>query len=338
MKNDRLSRCLGDIDEKFIDEAADYKKKGRKRGVYYLAAALAACILIVVAAQVRPSGVAEPRPATESPGPGSIAASPDAGVYIPAVELPETQNGFAMDMIACVVYNGAVYTQGAWLEDASALLGEYLGRATGGIDEWSDESEYSVEFAGTVAGELYAVKGYDTGFRICCLNDDGSALLLERLNGITLDTGADFDKKLGADTSRIFPVDLHIPQSHHPGLHNRGYRCDRTLPGQQHHRHHTCGQHHCHNEPVPPFSVVGHCHLHHRCGDKRDHHRSDALEYPDYHRIVLIAGKHDCYQQYDKEWRQYAADCRYDAPFDAFETIADKNGNVYGEQPGRALG
>ena len=54
MKNDRLSRCLGDIDEKFIDEAADYKKKGRKRGVYYLTAALAACILIVVAAQVRP--------------------------------------------------------------------------------------------------------------------------------------------------------------------------------------------------------------------------------------------------------------------------------------------
>lgn len=30
MKNDRLSRCLGDIDEKFIDEAADYKKKGRQ--------------------------------------------------------------------------------------------------------------------------------------------------------------------------------------------------------------------------------------------------------------------------------------------------------------------
>ena len=201
MKNDRLSRCLGDIDEKFIDEAADYKKKGRKRGVYYLAAALAACILIVVAAQVRPSGVAEPRPATESPGPGSIAASPDAGVYIPAVELPETQNGLAMDMIACVVYNGAVYTQGAWLEDASALLGEYLGRATGGIDEWSDESEYSVEFAGTVAGELYAVKGYDTIFRICCLNDDGSALLLERLNGITLDTGAD-----------LFETRLHLPE------------------------------------------------------------------------------------------------------------------------------
>lgn len=69
------------------------------------------------------------------------------------------------------------------------------------IDEWSDESEYSVEFAGTVAGELYAVKGYDTGFRICCLNDDGSALLLERLNGITLDTGAD-----------LFETRLHLPE------------------------------------------------------------------------------------------------------------------------------
>ena len=34
MKNDRLSRCLGDIDDRFIDEAADYKKKSRRRGVY----------------------------------------------------------------------------------------------------------------------------------------------------------------------------------------------------------------------------------------------------------------------------------------------------------------
>ena len=99
-------------------------------------------------------------------------------------------------MIACVVYDGAVYTQGEWLDDASALLGEYLGHATGSIDEWSDETDY-VEFAGTMSGELYTVVGYDPDFRICCLNDDGSAMLLERLNGISLDTGADlFDQRL----------------------------------------------------------------------------------------------------------------------------------------------
>lgn len=28
-----------------------------------------------------------------------------------------------------------------------------------------------------MAGELYAVKGYDTGFRICCLNDEARRLL-----------------------------------------------------------------------------------------------------------------------------------------------------------------
>lgn len=49
MKNDRLSSCLGDIDDKFIDEAADYKKKSRRRGVYYLASALAACVIIALA-------------------------------------------------------------------------------------------------------------------------------------------------------------------------------------------------------------------------------------------------------------------------------------------------
>lgn len=194
MKNDRLSRCLSDIDDKYIDEAADYKKKSRKRGVYYLAAALAACILIVAAVQIRPSGIAEPGFVTESPAPAP--ASSADGVFIPAIELPEPMDGVAMDMIACVVYDGAVYTQGEWLDDASALLGEYLGHATGSIDEWSDESDY-VEFAGTMSGELYTVVGYDPDFRICCLFDDGSAMLLERLNGITLDTGADlFDQRL----------------------------------------------------------------------------------------------------------------------------------------------
>lgn len=197
MKNDRLSRCLGDIDEKYIDEAAHYKKRGRKRGLYYLAAALAACVLLFIAARLRPADIVLPGPETGAPEPSSAPAAAEAGVYIPAIELPEPADGVAMDMIACVVYNGAVYTQGAWLDNASDLVGEYLGHATGGIDEWSDESEYTVEFAGTMSGELYAVKGYDTDFRICCLNDDGSAMLLERLNGITLDTGADlFETRL----------------------------------------------------------------------------------------------------------------------------------------------
>lgn len=195
MKNDRLSRCLGDIDDKFIDEAADYKKKSRRRGVYYLAAALAACVIIALAVQMRPSATISQRP-DDPPAESSTSAEISGGVHIPAIELPEPADGLAADMIACVVYDGAVYTQGEWLDIAAPLLGEYLGHATGSLDEWSKESDY-VEFAGTMSGELYTVVGYDPGFRICCLGGDGSALLLERLNGITLDTGADlFDTRL----------------------------------------------------------------------------------------------------------------------------------------------
>lgn len=195
MNEHRLSNCLENIDPRFIDEAADYKKKSRGRGVYYFAAALAACVLLVIAAQLRPAGVADPG-LTAVPPDETAAASSAQGVYVPAIELPEAEPGVAMDMIACVVYEGTVYTQGEWLDDASALVGEYLGRATGSIDEWSDESEY-VELAGTMSGDIYTVRGYDPDFRICCLNDDGSAMLLERLNGISLDTGADlFDTRL----------------------------------------------------------------------------------------------------------------------------------------------
>ena len=197
MNDNRLSDCLENINPRFIDEAADYKKKGRGRGIYFLAAALAACILLFIATY-RPYGVSDALPGGSAPVSAPVAAS---GVYVPAIELPEADAGFTADMIACVVYDGAVYTQGGWLDAASALVGEYLGHATGGIDEWSDESEYSVEFAGTMSGAIYSVIGYDPGFRICCLNDDGSAMLLERLNGISLDTGAD-----------LFETRLHLPE------------------------------------------------------------------------------------------------------------------------------
>lgn len=199
MKNDRLSRCLENIDDRFIDEAADYKKKSRRRGVYFLAASLAACIAIVLLAREEPAGVISLHP-DSTPPVESSASTASVGIYIPAIELPEPQQDIAMDMIACVVYNGAVYTQSERIEDAERLLGDYLGRATGGIDEWSDSSEYEVEFAGTEVGEVYTVVGYDPDFRICCMQEDGSAMLLERLNGITLDTGAD-----------LFADRLHLP-------------------------------------------------------------------------------------------------------------------------------
>ena len=62
MNEHRLSNCLENIDPRFIDEAADYKKKSCGRGVYYFAAALAACVLRVIAAQLRPRKFYPARP------------------------------------------------------------------------------------------------------------------------------------------------------------------------------------------------------------------------------------------------------------------------------------
>ena len=83
---------------------------------------------MLIAAQLRPAVVADPG-LTAVPSAETAAASSDQGVYVPAIELPEAEPGVAMDMIACVVYEGTVYTQGEWLDDASALVGEYLGPA-----------------------------------------------------------------------------------------------------------------------------------------------------------------------------------------------------------------
>ena len=134
----------------------------------------------------------------------ATASAAGSGVTIPRIELPETGSA-ETDMIGLVVYNGNIYTQAELLRcseaEREALLGEYLGYATGGLDEFSDESEYSQEFASNIAGEIYTVNGYDSAFRICMSweTEDGPALyFLENLNGITLTTGEDlYGSRLG---------------------------------------------------------------------------------------------------------------------------------------------
>ena len=131
-------------------------------------------------------------------------------IYIPGVVLTEDAD-IEPTMISLVVYKGGVYTDAGsyWGEEAQkidALLGDRLGYATGSIDEWSKQDEYSKEFASTHAGEVYAVKGYDTSFRVCIrenavLKTNGETILriqfLDRLNDITISTGKDlFEDRL----------------------------------------------------------------------------------------------------------------------------------------------
>ena len=141
--------------------------------------------------------------ATEEQAPTSSQAGA-ALLHIPAVRLPEPDLAMEADMIALVVYHGSIYTDAGSFWDAEAeawlpLLGEQLGTADGRLDEWSDRDSYGREFAGSCAGPVYSVTGYDPDFRLCVCRQvedaEGKpiwhAQLLERLNDIDLSVGAD---------------------------------------------------------------------------------------------------------------------------------------------------
>ncbi|MBQ1820067.1 MAG: hypothetical protein II117_00555 [Clostridia bacterium] len=197
MKEHELLDAVGGIDGKLIEEADAAVKKKPGRRFQWIAAA-AACLLVG-------AGIAVPMILNRTNGneaePLSAEAEP-AGVTIPAVTLPETSGEVAYDMVGLVVYKGRIYTQAGdyFGEDAKpleALVGEHLGTAKGNLNEWSSQDEYATEFASTVPGEVYAVNGYDEGFRICIRGeiayDDQEPVVwiqfFDCLNGVTLHTG-----------------------------------------------------------------------------------------------------------------------------------------------------
>ncbi len=123
------------------------------------------------------------------------------------IVLPEAEESVSSDMIGLVVYKGGIYTQaedylGDEAEAIKNLVGEYLGHASGTIDEWSSQNDYTEEFASTYTGDVYSVNGYSTDFRICICQEvegeNGEAVLwiqfLERLNGIGITYGGDIFK------------------------------------------------------------------------------------------------------------------------------------------------
>lgn len=133
-----------------------------------------------------------------------IASENISSVKIPAIELPEAGSNVMMDMIGLVVYNGRIYTQAEFLpcdnSQKQLYIGEYLGTASGTIDEWSEQSEYEKELASNIKGDVYSVNGYDKDFRICIpeMYDDNERIaFFENLNGIELSTGKDlFEERL----------------------------------------------------------------------------------------------------------------------------------------------
>ena len=227
MKN-KIIDSIGKIDDDMIESVdalrQSQKKRSKKKNAWTKWGAMAACLCLLVAGALGMNNlfnskdiaiedsadkneVISDTPSISETQEPSIA---DTGLYIPAVELPDTTTGVEFDMLGLVVYNGGIYTQAENYYGAEALkidnlIGKYLGYATGSINEWSTQEEYAEEFASSVAGKVYEVIGYDTDFRVCIReeveDENGEKQLwiqfLDRLNGITLTTGEDlFETRL----------------------------------------------------------------------------------------------------------------------------------------------
>lgn len=183
------------------------EQKRRPRKMVYIAAS----VLVAAGIGLAGPGVMKQLNGTASPNqvaqvdPGTPSAGNSAGVVIPKIELSDKSSGAQADMIGLVVYQGNIYTQAAIrieAADAAALRGEKLGRTTSGIDEWSGKDAYTELASNIGETDIYAVKGYDSGFLVMSYTEaDGQvfAELYEHTNGITVNSGADLIGKLNLD-------------------------------------------------------------------------------------------------------------------------------------------
>lgn len=193
------------VDDRYIEETADavLQHSRTKRWKQWTALAACLCLMLAGCGKLWWDSLRHDLPGEEEMKlPQSQEEYTGEGLWIPYMVLPEETDGLAMDMAACVVYKGGIYTQfsdGYYDEDADrvrGLLGEKLGTARGNLNEWSTQDAYTKEFAGSISGTVYEVNGYDPSFRIAVAGKN-HVLFLERLNGIAVDTGSDlFDERL----------------------------------------------------------------------------------------------------------------------------------------------
>ncbi len=185
MKNERLLEAIGEIDDALI-EGARYVPKAKKKAPAWMRwGSLAACLCLAVV------GVSLIRGLQTGDRVRSFYAVGEDGVTVLPREFSLAASAAAevSDMIGFFIYGGRTYVAYEWIPDAGALVGAYLGCATGMIDEWTRADGY-VEYAGSVMGDFHAVNGYDPSFLLCMPSGTGATVYICD-SGITLKYGAE---------------------------------------------------------------------------------------------------------------------------------------------------
>ncbi len=204
MKKDFWAEALGEIRDKYIEEAAggfarkNAPENGRRYRPWMKWAAAACLCLIAGAGLLWRFGVGYEDDLPDKPSGTGVVMSED-GVTIPGREydLASLGEDATASMIPFVVYKGRTY-EGChrsggvkWEYEENELpVNEYLGEATGLIDEWTKESGY-VDFAGSVKGKLYNLKGYPEDFALALQDSENSWRLMINGGDVTLKKGSE---------------------------------------------------------------------------------------------------------------------------------------------------
>ena len=182
MKEKDILNAMTHVKDEHIAAAAPTGKKSPRR-MSIRAVSLVACLCVCVCTLFVIAPWRDRTPDVLRP------TISEDGVTIPPLEITLNRDiGMMSDMIGFFIYGGRVYTHYMHV-NATDMVGEYVGTSTGMIDEWTKEDGY-VDFAGSIGGDFYTVKGYDPSFMLC-MTDGNTATLYINNNGMTLKTGAD---------------------------------------------------------------------------------------------------------------------------------------------------
>lgn len=182
MNREDLFKSISGVDEEILERSETDAKK--KKTVWVKWGALAACLCLVVA-----GGIWKISNLPTKGEPSSDYSVSEEGITIPALEVSLSKEAAAMsDMIGFFIYEGRCYVYYENFSEAEEVVGEYLGTVTGMIDEWTPEEGY-VDFAGSIGGDFYSVKGYDPEFMLCTKAGNGIVSMYICNNGITLKYG-----------------------------------------------------------------------------------------------------------------------------------------------------
>lgn len=189
---EQIAESIFEKREKYLAE----QKKKRQRTTRAVCTACSLCLIVAVGITVSQNFGKTPAVEDTQSSPSESQQGVGEGVYIPPMEITLANDpNVEMDMIGFFIYQGRIYSHYT-TEPGFNYVGEYVGTATGMIDEWTKEDGY-VDFAGSVRGDFYSVKGFDESFMLCMKQDNGDTQFYINDCGLTLKTGAElFEDRL----------------------------------------------------------------------------------------------------------------------------------------------